>query len=94
MPTVVNIRSLTPAALSSVARVDRSTVYGNPFRITTAKQRALVIARFRKYWLADEQEWLRARAVQELRGKDLACWCAPLPCHADILLKWLYSELD
>ena len=24
--------------------------------------------------------------IEELRGKDLVCWCAPLPCHADILL--------
>lgn len=25
---------------------------------------------------------------QELRGKNLACWCAPdTPCHADILLE-------
>ena len=23
----------------------------------------------------------------ELRGKDLVCWCSPLPCHADILLE-------
>ncbi len=26
------------------------------------------------------------RDVEELRGKDLVCWCAPHPCHADILL--------
>ena len=25
--------------------------------------------------------------MAELRGKDLVCWCAPLPCHADILLR-------
>jgi len=25
--------------------------------------------------------------LHELRGKDLVCWCAPLPCHADILLE-------
>ena len=25
--------------------------------------------------------------IQELKGKDLVCWCAPLPCHADILLE-------
>lgn len=25
--------------------------------------------------------------VKELKGKDLVCWCAPQPCHADILLK-------
>lgn len=25
--------------------------------------------------------------IAPLRGKNLVCWCAPLPCHADILLK-------
>lgn len=26
--------------------------------------------------------------VHELRGRDLACWCAPdQPCHADVLLE-------
>ena len=25
--------------------------------------------------------------LRELRGKDLVCWCAPLPCHGDILLE-------
>lgn len=24
---------------------------------------------------------------RELGGKDLVCWCAPLPCHADVLLE-------
>ena len=27
------------------------------------------------------------RAKAELKGKDLVCWCAPLSCHADILLE-------
>ena len=27
--------------------------------------------------------------LSELRGKDLACWCAlDQPCHADVLLEW------
>lgn len=30
-----------------------------------------------------ESEW-RA-AVVSLAGKELACWCAPNPCHADVL---------
>jgi hypothetical protein len=26
--------------------------------------------------------------VSDLRGKDLACWCAAgLPCHADVLIE-------
>lgn len=34
------------------------------------------------------QARLFSAAMQELRGKDLACWC-PLdqPCHADMLLE-------
>lgn len=30
---------------------------------------------------------LRAAAVTELRGHDLACWCQDQPCHADVLLE-------
>jgi hypothetical protein len=27
-------------------------------------------------------------ALEELRGKNLACWCKPgAPCHADVLLE-------
>jgi Domain of unknown function (DUF4326) len=25
--------------------------------------------------------------IHELRGKDLACWCAPEACHGDVLLR-------
>lgn len=27
--------------------------------------------------------------LEELRGKNLACWCAPEPCHGHILLQLL-----
>jgi len=26
---------------------------------------------------------------EELSGKILVCHCAPLPCHGDVLVKWL-----
>ena len=25
--------------------------------------------------------------LPELAGKDLVCWCFPLPCHGDVLLE-------
>jgi hypothetical protein len=25
--------------------------------------------------------------VHELAGRDLVCWCAPLPCHGDVLIR-------
>ncbi len=32
--------------------------------------------------------FLKVLASEELRGKDLVCWCAPgEPCHADVLLE-------
>ncbi len=27
--------------------------------------------------------------LPELEGKILACWCKPLPCHGDVLIKLL-----
>jgi hypothetical protein len=44
-----------------------------------------VLGRYRE-WLAS-QPGLVDRARDELAGRRLACWCAPLPCHADILAR-------
>lgn len=30
--------------------------------------------------------------LESLRGHRLACWCAPLPCHGDVILEWLDSH--
>ena len=32
--------------------------------------------------------------LETLRGKDLACWCAPLDCHADYLLMLANAPKD
>jgi Domain of unknown function (DUF4326) len=34
-------------------------------------------------WLMLQPDLLGA--LPELRGKDLICWCASAPCHADVL---------
>jgi hypothetical protein len=68
--------------------VGRPTKWGNPFEIGkpdvdgTPMSRKRVIARYRA-WLLQNKELLSQ--VKELKGKVLACWCAPLPCHADVL---------
>lgn len=42
-------------------------------------------------WLADGSLPAQRRLIkirEELRGRDLACWCKPeSPCHADVLLE-------
>jgi hypothetical protein len=43
-----------------------------------------VIAKHRA-WLCDQPDLMAA--LPELRRRNLYCWCAPLPCHGDVLLK-------
>lgn len=37
-------------------------------------------------WLIKNAELLAACKL-ELKGKDLLCYCSPLPCHGDVLLR-------
>ena len=59
--------------------VGRGSPWGNPFRVGKDGSRADVIERF-------VREVLPTLDLAPLRGKHLVCFCAPLPCHADILL--------
>ena len=64
--------------------IGRGSKWGNPFRIGCDGERAAVIAKYER-WLADRHHLLRA--LDELRGCDLACFCAPRACHGDLLLR-------
>ena len=64
--------------------VGRPSKWGNPFRMGVDGTREEVIEKYREWLLVNER--LMAD-LDELRGKDLACWCAPKPCHADVLLE-------
>ncbi len=53
--------------------IGRGSKWGNPFRIGVDGDRAAVIAKHAR-WLRDQHHLLRA--LDELRGKDLLCFCA------------------
>ncbi|WP_017976610.1 DUF4326 domain-containing protein [Actinopolyspora halophila] len=38
-------------------------------------------------WLNGNPELLRRIGEGELGGRALGCWCAPEPCHADVLAR-------
>jgi len=61
-----------------VVRIDRRTRWGNPFTVKESG-RDLAIALYRE-WAGMNPDFL-----EPLRGKRLACWCAPLPCHGDVI---------
>ena len=65
--------------------IGRPSPWGNPYRIGVHGTRAQCIEAYRDELLRDPKRLARVRA--ELRGKTLGCWCAPEPCHGDVLLE-------
>lgn len=62
--------------------IGRPSKWGNPFEIGRDGTREEVIEKFHR-WLLERPGLVDE--IHELRGKRLGCWCAPLPCHGDIL---------
>lgn len=67
--------------------IGRPTQWGNPFIMTDNKMetRELSIKMYAG-WIKKNPTLISA-AMKDLRGKDLVCFCAPLPCHGDILIQ-------
>lgn len=67
--------------------VGRPSPWGNPFAVGKESEgkmpRGQAVLAFARH-LAENPD-LVARARAELAGRDLICWCAPQPCHAEIL---------
>ena len=74
--------------------VGRPSKFGNPCSIKDSGSPEQAVEDFRYYMGVDDDapehfgKALRERAIKELRGKNLACWCSlDGPCHADVLLE-------
>lgn len=61
--------------------IGRPSKWGNPFVIGKDGTREEVLALYRT-WVATQ-----TLPFSELRGLTLGCWCAPYPCHGDILME-------
>lgn len=82
--SLVNLKAGQPSEGSVI--IDRSSKWGNPFRIGPDGSRSTVIQKYR-LWLLGNPKLLAD--LEELRGKVLVCHCAPKPCHGDVLLELL-----
>lgn len=87
--------------------VGRPSRWGNPFKVGMAldlwdsgervyvRDAAQACELYREHcdWWSGSGASAR-RVAEQLRGKDLVCWC-PLdqPCHADVLLEWANAEV-
>ena len=95
MTTVASIHGFR-GVLADAVLIDRTSQWGNPFRVQargvlayvgSARQRVLL--EHRLWWYSPEQAWLRHAARQELTGKTLLCHCSPLACHGDTIAGYL-----
>lgn len=71
-----------------------SGYYGSPFPLAKGAVRGSSLEKFERWarQKIEHDENYRAR-VAWLHGKKLVCFCAPQPCHGDILAK-LAAELQ
>lgn len=65
--------------------IGRGSPWGNPFKIGVDGTRKEVCDRF-------EKEILPSLDIRSLIGKDLVCFCKPLRCHGDSILKRACEE--
>jgi hypothetical protein len=100
MPQVLNIRHLPgfterrpiipPNAIYVGRRNARygltASKWANPLRPRSRSpaDHETVVAIYERYL---RQQPRLMEALHELNGCDLVCWCAPLPCHGDVLLR-------
>jgi hypothetical protein len=77
----------------NTVKVDRTTMWGNRWKVGTwsntlgreveTTQEAVDLYRRLLWPTPNERAWV----AENLRGKNLACWCKlGEPCHADVLL--------
>lgn len=94
LPKVLNKR--TDKIPQGAVYVGRPSKWGNPFTIGRDGTRKEVIEKYKRYIeneLLYQDTYAMSNSpkdildIAELKGKCLVCWCAPLPCHADILLE-------
>lgn len=90
---VINRKNQSSTNTGSVY-IGRPSRFGNPYRIGADGNRKQVIKKYEEYVRERiERDVAFREDVRALYGKLLSCWCAPLPCHGDVLVK-LTEELN
>ena len=102
---VANLRNTQAGEYIGRANGQRpASPLANPFRLTCEADRDQVIADYR-FWLWKQIQGGNPEVLQELRrlltlarrpeGVTLLCWCAPKPCHGQVVaraLQWMGEQ--
>lgn len=82
--------------------VGRPTKWGNPFTCYSGRAPEVSVAMYRRYMLEKIRTYIpnaapqyRGLNIEELRGKDLACWCGEGDvCHATVLIELANQPIE
>ena len=91
MPRIYNIK--TKNIPKEAVLIDRTTEWGNPFRIYHDGTRDQVCDKFEnlvRVWKETGHPTYK-KALQLLKGKDLVCHCFPERCHGETWLRVVNS---
>lgn len=97
--TVVNRRTAGPVPNGTVRiYIGRPSPLGNPFVIGRDGTREEVIRKFDNNLISCTPDtntaWKEIHGIKQLaktHNIELECWCAPLPCHGDIIKELIES---
>lgn len=87
IPRVVNIRNVKNSD-PNYLYIGRGSKWGNPFimkEYSPIERKRVIDAYYTYITQGDGTNLLKN--LKELEGKMLACYCAPRPCHGDVLVE-------
>lgn len=82
----------------NVRMIDRTTRFGNPFRLKEdggEYTREESVEKYREWFknkIKEDQEF--RKSVEALQGETLGCWCKPKGCHGDVILEYLRGQME
>lgn len=70
--------------------IGRGSKFGNPYRIGVHGNRETVINKYEIHLnnLLDDGI-ITVNELADMYGFDLVCFCKPLPCHGDVLMRYI-----
>lgn len=72
--------------------IGRGSIWGNPFKISKKFSRKDVIIKY-EAWIKEKRKLEpEVYNLSKLKGKRLGCYCRPLACHGDVLVKLIEGD--
>lgn len=101
MIKLMNLRNTKPTQPYDF-RIDRTSIFGNPYPLRSEKYRDKVCDKYDKWFttrmlhMTQIQKALQIMLMQyhAFNQLRLFCWCTPKRCHGETIKKWLEENAE